>query len=322
MSTVSTSGGHVPSGPEPDPFRYGWRYVKRVGPDGEETLDQIPLSLEDVLFPETGDFIVQTDAHNSDLTYLKDVFKARLAGQAATVVVSDCRVDWNLSGVRPLAPDIAVFADVERHRDWATLDVAAEGARPLLVVEVTSLDTRQNDVGKKVNFYYRAGVPLYVIADVLEEDDFERRLELIVYRHTPDEYERIKPNERGWIWLEPIEVWLGVASEARLGYDRLACFDPETGEEIGDYTAISQALEAEAQARADAETRAAEINQALEAEAQARADAETRAAEIDQALEAEAQARADAETRAALAEARIRALEAELKRLGNGPPGD
>lgn len=301
MSTVSTSGVHVPSDPEPDPFRYGWRYVKRVGPDGEEMLDQIPLSLEDVLFPEMGDFIVQTDAHNSDLTYLKVVFKARLAGQATTVVVSDCRVDWNLPGVRPLGPDIAVFADVERHRDWATLDVAAEGARPLLVVEVTSLDTRQNDVGKKVDFYYRAGIPLYVIADVLEEDDFERRLELIVYRHTPDGYERIKPDERGWIWLEPIGVWLGIAPEARLGYDRLACFDPATGEEIGDYTAISQALEA-------AETRAAEISQTLEAEGRARADADTRAAE--------------AETRAALAEARIRALEDELKRLGNGPPGD
>ena len=68
MSTVSTSGVHVPSGPEPDRFRYGWRHVKRVGPDGQETLDQIPLSLEDVLFPETGDFVVQTDAHNSDLT--------------------------------------------------------------------------------------------------------------------------------------------------------------------------------------------------------------------------------------------------------------
>jgi Uma2 family endonuclease len=294
MSTVSTSGVHVPSGPEPDPFRYGWRYVKHVGPDGEETLDQIPLSLEDVLFPETGDFIVQTDAHNSDLTYLKDVFKARLAGQATTVVVSDCRVDWNLPGVRPLGPDIAVFADVERHRDWATLDVAAEGARPLLVVEVTSLDTRQNDVGKKVDFYYRAGIPLYVVADVLEEDDFERRLELIVYRHTADGYERIRPDERGWIWLEPIGVWLGIAPEARLGYDRLACFDPETGEEIGDYTAISQALEAEARARAEAETRAAL---------------------------AEARAQAEAETRAR-AEARIRALEAELKRLGNGPPGD
>ena len=101
-------------------------------------------------------------------------------------------------------------------------------------------------MGKKVDFYYQAGISLYVIADVLEEDDFERRLELIVYRHTPDGYERIKPDERGWIWLEPIGVWVGIAPEARLGYDRLACFDPATGEEIGDYTAISQALEAEA----------------------------------------------------------------------------
>ncbi len=293
MSSVSTSGVHVPSGPEPDPFRYGWRHVKRIGPEGEVTLDEVPLSLEDVLFPEMGDFVVQTDAHDSDLNYLKDVFKARLAGQIRTVVVSDCRVDWNLLGVKPLGPDVAVFADVERHCDWATLDVAAEGARPLLVVEVTSRDTRQNDLGKKVDFYYRAGVPLYVIADVLEEDDFVRRLELIVYRHTADGFERIKPDERGWFWLEPIGVWLGVVPEARLGYDRLACFDPATGEEIGDYTAISQALEAAAQARAEAETRA----------------------EL-----AEARAQAEAETRAQ-AEARIRALEAELKRLGNGPPG-
>ena len=156
------------------------------------------------------------------------------------------------------------------------------------MVEVTSLDTRQNDVGKKVDFYYRAGIPLYVIADVLEEDDFERRLELIVYRHTPDAYERIKPDERGWIWLEPIGVWLGIAPEARLGYDRLACFDPETGEEIGDYTAISQALEAEARGE--------------------QPNAETRARRRPK--------------RAALAEARIRALEDELKRLGDGPPGD
>ena len=76
---------------------------------------------------------MQTDAHNSDLTYLKDVFKARLAGQATTLVVSDCRVDWNLPGVRPLGPDIAVFADVELHRDWATLDVAADRAADRLL---------------------------------------------------------------------------------------------------------------------------------------------------------------------------------------------
>ncbi len=94
---------------------------------------------------------------------LKDVFKAHLAGQATTVVVSDCRVDWNLPGVRPLGPDIAVFADVGlvgigRPSTWRPKVLAR------LVVEVTSLDTRQSDVGKKVDFSYQAGISLYVIA--------------------------------------------------------------------------------------------------------------------------------------------------------------
>ena len=81
-----------------------------MGPDGTESFDQIPLTLEDVLFPEVGDFIVQTDAHDSDVRYLKGVFKSRLTGDPTAAVVSDCRVDWNLQGVRPLGPDIAVFS--------------------------------------------------------------------------------------------------------------------------------------------------------------------------------------------------------------------
>ena len=59
MSTVSKS--RPPRSPGPDPYRYGWRYVRVVAPDGSETFDQVPLTLEDVLFPQVGDFIVQTD---------------------------------------------------------------------------------------------------------------------------------------------------------------------------------------------------------------------------------------------------------------------
>ncbi len=60
MSTVSTSRPAKRPPDEPDPFRYGWRYVTVRGSDGKATIDQISLTLEDVLFPETGDFIVQT----------------------------------------------------------------------------------------------------------------------------------------------------------------------------------------------------------------------------------------------------------------------
>jgi Uma2 family endonuclease len=297
MSTVSTSGPAKRPPDESDPFRYGWRYVSVRGPDGTDTHDQVPLTLEDVLFPETGDFIVQTDLHDTDSNYLKDVFNARLAGDPHAVAVSDCRVDWNLPGVRPLGPDIAVFFGVKRRKDWATLDVAAEGARPALVVELTSTGSRQNDVEIKPDFYHRAQVPLYVIADVLEEDEETRHVELIGYRYAPAGYQRIAPDARGWIWLDLLGLWLGVVQDPRLGCDRLACFDAETGEEIGDYQAISQALAAARAAQAEAEDRA-------QAEARAREQAEARA-------QTEARARQQAE-------ARVRELEETIRRLGEG----
>src|SRR4051794_5938465 len=102
MSSVSKS--RPPRFPGPDPYRYGWRYVRVVAPDGSEIFDQVPLTLEDVLFPQVGDFIVQTRRHNSDVRYLGDVFEAQLAAEPSAVVISDCRVDWNLPGVRPLGP--------------------------------------------------------------------------------------------------------------------------------------------------------------------------------------------------------------------------
>jgi Uma2 family endonuclease len=354
MSTVSRSRAPEPRPDESDPFRYGWRYVRVRGPDGTESFDQIPLTLEDVLFPETGDFIVQTDPHDNDVNYLKDVFKSRLADNPRTAVVSDCRVDWNLTDVRPLGPDIAAFSNLRRHRPWRTLDVAAEGVRPLLVVEVTSPETRVNDVDTKVDYYHRARVPLYVIVDAIVDDGQERRLRLIGYRYTRAGYRLIEPDARGWLWLGPVRVWLGITQERRLGYDRVACYDPETDEELGDYTAVVQALALEKAARTAAETRAVEEAKAREqaeqqaaaevaraaadaaraatatkarkqaerraaAETKARKQAERRAAaETKARTRAEARARAEAVARAQ-AEARIRELEARVRRLKPGP---
>ncbi len=309
MSTASKSRSlkpYEPSKPEPDPYRYGWRYVRVVGPDGIETFDQVPLTLEDVLFPEEGDFIVQTEGHVGDVLYLRAVFKAQLAGDPTAKVTTDCRVDWNLPGVRPLGPDLAVFFGVRpRRRTWATFNVAAEGARPALVVEVTSPETRKNDVGPKLKFYHRAKVPLYVIADATEHDD-ERSLKLTAYRYAPRGYQKIAPDAQGRIDLEAVGLLLGVTRDPGSDLDRLACYDPLTGKELGDYTALKQAHEqAEAVAR-EAKRQAQAARRQARIDAQARAEAEVRA-------EAEAKARAEAE-------ARIRELEAELKRSSRRGP--
>src|SRR5437773_9902818 len=112
MSTISPPPAKRPIEPEVDPFRFGWRYVKVTRPDGSTELDQIPLTLEDVLHPEEGDFIVQTDKHRADWVYLHEVFRARLADDPTAVVLSDCRVAWDVAGLRAHGPDVAVFLGV------------------------------------------------------------------------------------------------------------------------------------------------------------------------------------------------------------------
>lgn len=307
MSTVSMSGPHRRPSDDADPFRLGWRFVKVRQPNGTESYEQVPLTEEDVLFPEEGDFIVQTDYHYIDIQYLWALFRAWLAADLDPLVLGDCRVDWNIPGVRPLGPDVAVFFGVgPRHGDIGTFDVAAAGARRVLVIEITSPATRGNDLGIKVEFYHRARVPLYVIADATEAPGGGRRLELIAYRYTPARYRRVKPDARGRIALEPLGLLLGVVRDTQTDCDRLACYDAETGREVGDYVAVSQALAAETAARAEAEARAAAAARRAAAAAKAR-------------RKAEAQARADADARSQ-AEARIRELEAALRRLGPEKP--
>jgi Uma2 family endonuclease len=309
MSTVSDRESRK-SPPEPDPFRYGWRYVRIVRSDGTEELDQVPLTLEDVLHPEFGDVILESDPHDSDRVYLKSVFKARVHDQPRTVVLSDCQVDFNIPGVKPLCPDVGVFTGVRRRIAWSSFNVAREGARPALVAEITSPETRSNDIEVKVDYYGRGRVPWYVIADVTIEGESERRIELILYRRTGRRYQRVPADALGRVWLEPVGLWLGQTRDERGGFMRLACYDPATGEEVGDYTAISRALEevraraAEARERARAERRA-------RSQAKARARAERAREEAERARDAEARARAEAE-------AEIRALRAELERARRG----
>jgi hypothetical protein len=253
--------------------------------------------LEDLLFPEEGDFVVQTESHRRDWVYLDLVFDSQLADDPSAVVLADCRVDFNVPGVRPLGPDVVVILGVKHYRDWATLDLAAEGAHAALVVEVTSPETRPNDLGIKKDFYHRARVPLYVIVDSVEVSG-RRKVFLKGLRWAPEGFEAFSPDDRGWIWLDTIGVWLGTAA-AKYG-DRVACFDQE-GREIGDYEEINRA-------RIEAEIRAAEAETKV-------AEAETKVAETKVRAEQESASRAELERR-------LHALEEELHRVrGNaGPP--
>jgi hypothetical protein len=220
-----------------DPYRYGWRYVRQIAPDGAETSEQVPLRHEDVLHPEEGDFIVNSPAHNDNRGYLYNALRGHLAEIEGVVVLHQARIDWGVPGVRPHGADVALFLGVRRpwNRHRATFMVAEVDALPALVIEVTSPTTRAFDLDEKVLEYHRAGVAFYAIVDDCPELD-PPRVRVLAYRTTPEGYVRVPPDERGWVWLEPAQLWL-----VGEGW-RVRCYD-KWGQRIRDYVEMSQGLQ-------------------------------------------------------------------------------
>ena len=303
-----------------DPYRYGWRYVRHDHDDGNYVMEQVGLTLEDVLHPEEGDQVTHNAVHQRRVRYLSNVLEAQLADDPTAVVLDDVRVAWDTPEIRPHGPDIAVIIGVRSRTDWSTFDVATEGVRPALIIEITSPKTASIDRSNKLEEYELAGVPLYIMIDAVTSRK-QPTMRLVGYTQTPNGYQVLAPNEQGWLWLAPARTWLGILE------NEIVCYD-EAGQPLGDYQELAATLAAEIEARAEAERRAdAEMQARTEAErrveaAERRADTETRArTEAEHRANTETRARTEAEHRANTAEARLQALEAELRLLGRRDDG-
>ena len=268
--------------------RYGWRYVRRIV-HGREEWEQQPLTLDDVLHPQEGDYVIQTSLHDYLCSYFAMVLQQHLEPDPTALVLSDVRIEWDVADIRPHCPDVAVLFGV-RHQEeeWRVFRVAREEVRPTLIIEVTSDRTRQLDVVRKLNQYARVGVGFYAIVDMARRKAGQPA-SIKGYRLPAgkQQYEPVPLDEQGRLWLEPVGLWLAP-------YDNRAALFDDQGHKIEDY--------AEQTHRADEEARRAdEAEQARQAEAR-RADEEARRAD-------EAEQARQAETR------RVQELEAELRRL-------
>jgi colicin import membrane protein len=315
-SSNARTNGNQRTKKSPASFDYGYRYVRKKLPDGRYDWVQRPLTLDDVLHPREGDVHMLGDPHADDCTYLRVVGKAKYANDPSVAVFSDCGIYWDIPGLKHHSPDFCVIFGVKKQKRWETFRVKTEKVRPSLIIEVTSPSTRILDIKTKVEQYAMAKVPYYVIADVQndEEDGERRRISLISYRLRGLAYKRVKADELGRVWLDPLNLWLGVQVDPVTGGDRLVLIDPATNVGIGDYTQINRArLEAEASARVQAD-RADEAEASARVQADRADEAEASARIQADRADAEAQARAQAEARALAAETRLRELEAAMKR--------
>ncbi len=319
--------------PEPDPtledpWFYGWRIVTRVRPDGTEVSEQIPLTEWDVLHPEEEDFIVQNNAHGENCHYLKFALRTHFRDRPDVLIFEDHRVDWQHPTIRPHGPDIAVFdgAAAKWPDDVATFKMRDAGARPLLVIEVTSPTTRKWDVGAKIDHYFQVGVPYYLLADRRGRGG-NSRLELRAFQATRESYVPMAVDPVKGVFIPTVQLRFQVEANKVVCLNRKGKRYPRDLELVVDLAAETNRAEQE-KARADRaaervaeETTRAENEKTRAERANQRADREKARAEQEKARADAQAAEADRErTRVADLERALAALRAQMP-SGKTPPG-
>ena len=288
--------------PEPDsaskdPFRYGTRWKTVRLPGGEVVEQPVPLTAEDLLDPQLGDEVPQSDPHHELLLVVDELLTRHFASRADVYVASDLKMIWGIPGLPGPSPDVAVIPGVRRKRDpdRTVFNVVRERTRPSLVIEIvssTDAEIRANDYEKKVEIYQRAGIPEYLILDP-PTSFTQGRLLLTGYRLGPKgRYKKIEPDGKGRLLSETTGLLFGVAEDGRT----IRVFRAVSGEPL------NTPLELE------------EIQRI--AREQAAREAEARKAAEEQAAR-ETVARKAAEKRALAAEAEIARLRAQLERRGH-----
>lgn len=240
-----------------DSFHYGYRDV-RMFQNGKEVWEQVPLTLDDILHPQLGDYVAQTDYHALICMELYMILQSFLAPNPWMYVVHDVLVKW---GVRNMihAPDLTVFSGVTQQpvNVEGKVNVSELGWTPLLALEVTSPSTRRADINKtifsesKYLQYEYIRVPYYVVVDQAHRRVRKTHMAPPIqgYRLVGKTYRKIIPDRAGRVWIEPLRLSLGHYQ------DRVAWFTAE-GMRLLTHREERQRADQEAQARIAAELQA------------------------------------------------------------------
>ncbi|MBP0007555.1 Uma2 family endonuclease [Roseofilum sp. Belize Diploria] len=208
-------------------------------------------------------------------------------------------------------PDFFAVLDVDgtkQRQGWVVWQ--EEGHYPNVIVELMSPSTSKVDTGKKKDIYGR----IFRTPDYFVYDPFKPKSLQGWHLDISKGYQSLVANERGWLWCESLDFWLGTWS---------GTIDREEAVWLRFYdTEGNLVLLPEEVAQQEAETaqqRLEEAEQVVEAERQ-RAEAESQRAEAEsQRAEAESQ-RAEAESQRAEAERqRSQRLAERLRAMGLDP---
>ncbi len=206
-----------PADAEPDPFRYGSRRKRVRLPSGEVVEQEVPLTAEDLLDPQPGDEVTQSDPHAQIVTTLHDLLRRHYEAVHDVVILCDMKIEWGISGLPNPSPDLAVVRGILKREGRSIYRVAEEGKLPSLVLEVVSYsDTAmyKNDHKVKVELYQRVGIPEYLIVD--PPFPAKNPLALTGYRLGADRrYRRIESDSQGRLHSETTQLFFAPSEDRR-----------------------------------------------------------------------------------------------------------
>jgi colicin import membrane protein len=292
--SVGSIQSESPALPNGHPFHIGTRTIIHRNESGEIiNTEYVPLTEEDFLHPQEEDRFMLTDPHTIACQYLCHALNVGLRDREKIKVLSDHRIDWQVPGILPHGPDVAVFDNFEAETDdyWGTLHVQDIGAKTMAVFEVTSESTRKIDIGKKFAEFEVVRIPYYLIVDLAAPNGLP---DILAFRYSKGNYEEMRRDPKLGFLIPKLGLWF------RVEEDRVIVAD-ELGKDIPDSKQMAFQLD-DASSRAESERARAESEKARAESERARAESEKARAESEKA-------RAESET------ARAEALAAELAEL-------
>lgn len=149
---------------ERDPFRYGHRWVE--GPRGYE---MVPLTYEDLLDPQEGDFVTDDNLNRKLAGYFQRFLEKRFEDEKDVAVWSDFKLRFGESGKGP-GPDVCVVRGVrDRDRRRGSFWFGHEPGELVLVIEIVSRQYKNKDYKDSKEICEERGVPELILIELLGE---------------------------------------------------------------------------------------------------------------------------------------------------------
>ncbi len=232
-----------------DPYRLGFRVRAVTSPDGRTVREQIPLTREDLVYPQEGDVVADGFPHNWFLVPLYDAIRRHLGRRPAILVTFSTVLV--LGDGKNAGSDVAVIeGDVDLSGIHRAINLRAVGGRLVFALEAVSTsakELRDKDLEDNVERYAEEGVAEYLTVFPV----VERRVRNLVGRRLSDqgEYETIAPDAEGRVYSEQLSLYFYIDPES----EELVAVDAETSRRLLTSDEEEARANREAEARQKAE---------------------------------------------------------------------